>query len=130
MTLRIVLPNIPLHIIQRGNISQACFYAEQDYQLYLEWLAKYAEETGLLDHRFDVGQGAEGDQRHLLCIEAPGKALEELSIPGLPALIALTGERSMRGTPRVVAGSPGFTGIGRVCIVADLYDPSLCGAAT
>jgi len=49
---RVSLPNIPLHIIQRGNNRQACFYAEQDYQFYLEWLGKYAEETGCAIHAY------------------------------------------------------------------------------
>ena len=49
---RVALPNIPLHIIQRGNNRQACFYADQDYQFYLEWLGKYAEETGCAIHSY------------------------------------------------------------------------------
>ena len=39
---RIVLPGVPLHVIQRGNNRTACFYAEDDYRFYLEWLEKYA----------------------------------------------------------------------------------------
>jgi putative transposase len=49
---RVVLPNIPLHIIQRGNNRQDCFYAKQDYRFYLEWLGKYAEETGCTVHAY------------------------------------------------------------------------------
>ncbi|PVV17366.1 MAG: transposase [gamma proteobacterium symbiont of Ctena orbiculata] len=49
---RIVLPNVPLHIIQRGNNRQACFYARQDYHVYLEWLGKYAVETGCTVHAY------------------------------------------------------------------------------
>lgn len=49
---RVALPNIPLHIIQRGNNRQACFYAEQDYQFYLEWLEKYAKEAGCAIHSY------------------------------------------------------------------------------
>jgi len=33
---RLVVPNIPLHIIQRGNNRQACFYSDDDYIFYLE----------------------------------------------------------------------------------------------
>jgi putative transposase len=35
---RVILPNVPQHIIQRGNNRQACFYADEDYLSYLEWL--------------------------------------------------------------------------------------------
>ena len=31
----LALPNVPLHIIQRGNNQQACFYADEDYHFYL-----------------------------------------------------------------------------------------------
>ena len=29
---RLILPEIPLHIIQRGNNRALCFNAEEDYQ--------------------------------------------------------------------------------------------------
>ncbi len=32
---RLSIPSIPWHIIQRGNHRSVCFYAEEDYQLYL-----------------------------------------------------------------------------------------------
>jgi len=35
---RLHLPGVPQHITQRGNNRQACFYAEDDYRLYLELL--------------------------------------------------------------------------------------------
>ena len=35
---RMYLPGIPCHVIQRGNNRDACFFAEQDYQFYLECL--------------------------------------------------------------------------------------------
>jgi len=39
---RLVLPGTPLHLIQRGNNRQACFYSDEDYRFYLEWLEEYA----------------------------------------------------------------------------------------
>jgi putative transposase len=30
---RLSLPNVPLHIIQRGNNRQACFFADEDYRI-------------------------------------------------------------------------------------------------
>ncbi len=49
---RVSLPNIPHHIIQRGNNRQACFYAEEDYQLFLEWLGKYSSEYDCSVHTY------------------------------------------------------------------------------
>lgn len=49
---RVSLPNVPHHIIQRGNNRSACFYAEDDYRLYLEWLAEYSEANDCQVHAF------------------------------------------------------------------------------
>ena len=49
---RIAVPNVPLHMIQRGNNRQACFFADEDYQFYLEWLLEYATKTGCRVHAF------------------------------------------------------------------------------
>jgi putative transposase len=49
---RLTLPNVPLHLIQRGNNRQACFVAEGDYRCYLDWLAEYAGKTGCLIHAY------------------------------------------------------------------------------
>ena len=49
---RIALPGSPLHLIQRGNNRQACFYAEEDYLVYLEWLEKYAEKCDCAIHAY------------------------------------------------------------------------------
>jgi len=49
---RLILPEVPLHIIQRGNNRQACFFVDDDYQCYLEWLEKYAKETGCDIHSY------------------------------------------------------------------------------
>jgi len=47
-----VLPGTPLHLIQRGNNRQACFFAEDDYQFYLEWLEKCADKYRCLIHAY------------------------------------------------------------------------------
>ena len=49
---RVSLPNIPHHVTQRGNNRQACFYAGQDYQFFLEWLIKYAREFEYAIHAY------------------------------------------------------------------------------
>ncbi len=42
----VVLPGIPLHLIQLGKNRRACFHAEDDYRFYLEWLRTYTRSTG------------------------------------------------------------------------------------
>ncbi|MCB2216473.1 transposase [Desulfofustis glycolicus] len=49
---RISLPNVPLHIIQRGNNRQACFFADEDYLSYLEWLHEYAHSSECFIHAY------------------------------------------------------------------------------
>ena len=49
---RLMLPDTPLHIIQRGNNRQACFFADEDYQVYLEWLGEYAGRSGCRIHAY------------------------------------------------------------------------------
>ncbi|MEW5789800.1 MAG: transposase [Pseudomonadota bacterium] len=49
---RVALPNIPLHIIQRGNNRQVCFFAEEDYRVYLDWLRDHAGKTGCRVHAY------------------------------------------------------------------------------
>ena len=49
---RIVLPNVPIHLIQRGNNRHACFFADEDYRFYLDWLAKHAGKTGCRVHAY------------------------------------------------------------------------------
>ena len=49
---RVILPNVPQHIIQRGNNRQVCFYADEDYQVYLQWLKEYADKTECNIHAY------------------------------------------------------------------------------
>jgi REP-associated tyrosine transposase len=49
---RLIVPGTPLHIIQRGNNRQACFFAEDDYLFYLEWLLQYAKKEGCEVHAY------------------------------------------------------------------------------
>jgi putative transposase len=49
---RIIAPGVPLHIIQRGNNRQACFFAEEDYLFYLDWLEEYAQSTECSVHSY------------------------------------------------------------------------------
>ena len=49
---RISLPNVPLHLIQRGNNRQACFFADEDYLFYLDWLGNSAAKAGCIIHAY------------------------------------------------------------------------------
>lgn len=49
---RVTLPNVPLHVIQRGNNRQACFIAEEDYFFYLDWLKEYAGKADCRIHAY------------------------------------------------------------------------------
>lgn len=49
---RVVLPNVPLHLIQRGNNRQVCFVADEDFRVYLDWLHEYAGKTGCRVHAY------------------------------------------------------------------------------
>ncbi|OGV74675.1 MAG: transposase [Methylophilales bacterium RIFCSPHIGHO2_02_FULL_57_10] len=75
---RLALPNIPLHLIQRGNNRQACFFADEDYRFYLDWLAEHAGKTGCRVHAYVLMT----NHTHLLIsaerVEAPGALMKAL----------------------------------------------------
>ena len=47
---RLTLPNVPLHLIQRGSNRQACFVADEGYRCCLDWLTEHADKTGCRIH--------------------------------------------------------------------------------
>jgi putative transposase len=49
---RISIPGIPWHIIQRGNNRSACFYTDDDYQVYLRHLKEQAEKHACKIHAY------------------------------------------------------------------------------
>jgi putative transposase len=49
---RVRIPGIAQHIIQRGNNRQACFTDDRHCLIYLDWLAAYANQSGLLVHAY------------------------------------------------------------------------------
>ncbi len=49
---RIIVPGTPLHIIQRGNNRQACFFADEDYLFYLDWLEEYSKSSRCSIHAY------------------------------------------------------------------------------
>jgi len=75
---RVVLPNIPLHLIQRGNNRQVCFVADEDYRFYLDWLNEFAGKTGCRVHAYVLMT----NHVHLLVsaelVESPGALMKAL----------------------------------------------------
>jgi putative transposase len=49
---RVIVANTPQHIIQRGNNRQVCFYVDEDYQFYLEWLKFHADKLECKIHAY------------------------------------------------------------------------------
>jgi len=49
---RLILPDVAVHIIQRGNNRAACFRIDTDYQIYLLHLAELASGLGCLVHAY------------------------------------------------------------------------------
>ena len=78
---RLMLANVPLHIISRGNNRQACFFADDDYQFYLDWLQQYAIATGCRIHAYVLMT----NHVHLL--------LSSLERDGVDALMKALGQR-------------------------------------
>ena len=47
---RVCVPDVPHHIIQRGNNRQACFAAQEDFSAYAFWLAEFAVKNHVAVH--------------------------------------------------------------------------------
>jgi putative transposase len=51
-TPRLTLPDVPQHVVQRGNNRQATFFAAEDYRLYLDCLREAAAKYGCALHAY------------------------------------------------------------------------------
>ena len=75
---RLAIPGVPLHLIQRGNNRQACFFADEDYRFYLDWLTEYTAKTNCRIHAYVLMT----NHVHLLVsadrVEAPGAMMKAL----------------------------------------------------
>lgn len=49
---RFYLPNVPIHIVQRGNNQEAIFFEDSDYQAYLDWLQQATTRYGCSLHAY------------------------------------------------------------------------------
>ena len=56
------IPGHPLHVIQRGRLRSACFFADEDCAAYLGWLGEYAADLGCSVHAYVLM----GNHIHLL----------------------------------------------------------------
>jgi putative transposase len=90
---RLTLPSVPLHLIQRGNNRQDCFFADEDYRFYLDCLAEYAGATGCRIHAYVLMT----NHVHLLV------SADQASAPG--ALMKALGQRYVQHVNRKYARS-------------------------
>ena len=49
---RIHLPGMPVHLVQRGHNRDACFFVEEDFLAYHEWLGEALRKTGCTLHAY------------------------------------------------------------------------------
>lgn len=73
-TARVVLPNYPHHIIQRGHNRQAVFASDEDYFYYLENLKEWKEILGCKIYAYCLMTN------HVHLIVNPGKNVENLAL--------------------------------------------------
>lgn len=105
---RLLLPGVPLHIIQRGNNRQRCFLQDADYLVYLEWLHDHAGETGCRVHAYVLMS----NHVHLLI------SFDDVTAPG--ALMKALGEQYVRYFNRRYGRSGTlWEGRYRSCLVQD-----------
>jgi putative transposase len=73
---RIHLPDVPLHIVQRGHNREPCFFAEDDYFSYLHWLGEAVAATQSVLHAYVLMT----NHVHLLLTVRDAKAAPALMI--------------------------------------------------
>lgn len=49
---RLIIPGVAVHIVQRGNNRQQCFYSKIDYHIFLSWLHQYAQLSSCAVHAY------------------------------------------------------------------------------
>jgi putative transposase len=67
---RVLLPGVPVHLIQRGNNRSARFFADEDYRFYLDHLAEESARHGCAVHAY----GLMANQVHLLLTPQAGNS--------------------------------------------------------
>ncbi len=51
-TARLIIPDLSVHIVQRGHDGRDCFFVESDYRDYLELLNRFAQQCGCSVHAY------------------------------------------------------------------------------
>ncbi|HIA58853.1 MAG TPA: hypothetical protein EYO00_03025 [Gammaproteobacteria bacterium] len=77
------LPEIPLHIIQRGNNRHACFFTDRDYIVYLDKLLESSITDRVAIHSYVLGL--------MRLIKTSSALLTTLSIRHLEKMLASVG---------------------------------------
>jgi putative transposase len=86
---RVLVAGVPVHVIQRGVNRAACFFADDDYALYLDTLAGIAAAEGIAVHAYVLMT----NHVHLLATpQTPG---------GLSTLMKRLGQRYVQTVNRV-----------------------------
>ncbi len=49
---RIHLPGVPIHLVQRGQNREACFFTDEAFLAYREWLGDALKKTGCTLHAY------------------------------------------------------------------------------
>jgi len=74
---RIVIPEIPYHITQRGNRREDIFFTDEDRELYLSWLHEYCEK-----HQVEIlAYCLMTNHIHLVAIPATEEGLQRVLRP-------------------------------------------------
>jgi putative transposase len=71
---RIHLPGVPIHLVQRGHNREACFFADEDFLAYQEWLGEALRKTGCTLHAYVLMT----NHVHLLLTSPNAEAVSQL----------------------------------------------------
>jgi putative transposase len=71
---RLILPDLAVHIVQRGNNRAPCFLRDGDYMLYLYWLRELSKKHGCKVHAYCLMT----NHVHILLTPAAGDACGSL----------------------------------------------------
>ncbi|GAB6051158.1 hypothetical protein JCM16106_20140 [Hydrogenophilus islandicus] len=67
---------MPIHLVQRGHNRGACFFTEEDFLAYREWLGEALKKTGCALHAYVLMT----NHVHLLLTPPTGEAVAQLVI--------------------------------------------------
>ena len=73
---RIHLPGQPVHLVQRGHNRDACFFSDEDYLVYRDWLAEALKKSGCSLHAYALMT----NHVHLLLTPPSAEAVSQLVI--------------------------------------------------